>query len=304
MKLSFVEVSGFRGIRDKTRIELPPGFAVLTGRNGAGKSTILDAIDFALTGTINKFSVKSAKGGGLDEHIWWVGSGRAEQNYVSVGFTDGNGTHFSIKRSQSHGLETGHQELILQLCSNQDSLPPSAETLMQTTLIRDETIVALSLDLPEQQRFAAVRAAIGGLIGPDYSRRTGAIITAADSARQRQALRSSQAQDELGRALTELTETRSAAERSSDISHALNVLEQMLPSLPSDPRERAEAARSYLADRKRALREIEDAIARSRALTPEITCLSSQKYEHKKKLPSRNINGSSNKRAELTTPFG
>ena len=85
MKLEFVEIAGFRGFRDKTRFDLPPGFAVLCGRNGAGKSTVLDAIDFALTGTINKFSVRAARGGGLEDHIWWVGSGTPEANYVSVG---------------------------------------------------------------------------------------------------------------------------------------------------------------------------------------------------------------------------
>lgn len=53
MRLAFVEVSGFRGFRAKTRFEIPSGFAVLTGRNGAGKSTVFDAIDFAVTGTIN-----------------------------------------------------------------------------------------------------------------------------------------------------------------------------------------------------------------------------------------------------------
>jgi len=69
MKLDFVEMAGFRGFREKTRFDFPAGFAVLTGRNGVGKSTILDAIDFAVTGTINKFAFKSAKGGGLDEVI-------------------------------------------------------------------------------------------------------------------------------------------------------------------------------------------------------------------------------------------
>jgi len=49
MKLEFVEISGFRGFRDKTRFEFPLGFAVLSGGNGAGKSTVLDAVDFALT---------------------------------------------------------------------------------------------------------------------------------------------------------------------------------------------------------------------------------------------------------------
>ena len=46
MKLEFVELAGFRGFRDKTRFQLPAGFTVLTGRNGVGKSTVLDAIDF------------------------------------------------------------------------------------------------------------------------------------------------------------------------------------------------------------------------------------------------------------------
>jgi hypothetical protein len=63
MKVEFVEMAGFRGFREKTRIVLPPGFAVLNGHNGTGKSTVLDAIDYALTGTINKFSVKARKAG-------------------------------------------------------------------------------------------------------------------------------------------------------------------------------------------------------------------------------------------------
>ena len=67
MKLDYVELAGFRGFRDKTRFDLPSGFAVLSGRNGTGKSTLLDAVDFALTGTINKFGVTEAKGGGLLE---------------------------------------------------------------------------------------------------------------------------------------------------------------------------------------------------------------------------------------------
>src|SRR6266446_3396432 len=159
MKLAFVEVAGFRAFKDKTRFDLPGGFAVLTGRNGAGKSTVLDAVDFVLTGTINKYVVKDARGGGLDEHIWWVGEARAD---------------------------TG------------------PETLMQTTLIRDETIAGLSLDLPEQARFSAVRAALGGLAGTDHTERTGALLGAANSVETEQKARVTQAQEELGRALSAL----------------------------------------------------------------------------------------------------
>src|SRR5687767_15953615 len=101
MKLDFVELVGFRGFRDKERFEIPGGFVVLSGRNGAGKSTVLDAVEFALTGTINKFLVKEARGGGLDAHIWWVGTGDALEHYVTVGFVDEDGHRFEVTRSRS-----------------------------------------------------------------------------------------------------------------------------------------------------------------------------------------------------------
>src|SRR5260370_4570376 len=171
MKLEFVEVAGFRGFRDKTRFDIPPGFAVLVGRNGAGKSTVLDAVDFALTGTINKFDVKTAKGGGLDEHIWWVGDGKAEEHYVSVGFTDSDDKKLVFTRDRS-GNHPNPADIVQGLCVNGGGEPMSVETLMQTSLIRDERIGAFSLDLPEQPRFAYARAAIAGIGGRAYPQRT------------------------------------------------------------------------------------------------------------------------------------
>ena len=48
MKLTFVEIAGFRGFKDKTRFDMPGGFVVLTGRNGVGKSTVLMESIFCL----------------------------------------------------------------------------------------------------------------------------------------------------------------------------------------------------------------------------------------------------------------
>jgi DNA repair exonuclease SbcCD ATPase subunit len=100
MRISFVELAGFRGFKDRTRFDFPSGFVVLTGRNGAGKSTVLDAIDFALTGTIDKYAETKAKGGGLDSHIWWVGDGQPKEHFVRVGFRDSEGEDFTITRSR------------------------------------------------------------------------------------------------------------------------------------------------------------------------------------------------------------
>ena len=60
MKLEYIEVCGFRGFRNVERFNFGAGFTVISGRNGVGKSTVCDAIEFALTGEIGKYSVESA----------------------------------------------------------------------------------------------------------------------------------------------------------------------------------------------------------------------------------------------------
>jgi DNA repair exonuclease SbcCD ATPase subunit len=279
MKLEFIELAGFRGFRNKTRFDLPGGFTVLSGRNGSGKSTLLDAIDFAITGTINKFSVKEARGGGLDEHIWWVGEGKSEAHYVSVGFIADGGEHFVITRSRERGCDTPPQEILNRLGNSQLAVRSSVDTLMQTTLIRDELIAGLSLDLPEQARFAAVRAAIGGMVGPDYSERTEAILAAANTARNRQNERVKEAQNELGRVLGEITEARSNAERSAGISEALRVIESLAPSLPSGLAEKTEAVRRLIAERRLVLRELENARLSVEELQPELMFFNSSESQ-------------------------
>jgi hypothetical protein len=117
-------------------------------------------------------------------------------------------------------------------------------------LIRDERIVAFSLDLPEQQRFAAVRAAIGGIIGPDYSERTSALVIAANYVKEEQERRFAETQAELSRTLTELTEARSLAERSTDIAEALRIINSIKIELPKAPGDRAQVIRGLIANRK------------------------------------------------------
>jgi chromosome segregation protein len=274
MKVSFVEISGFRGFRDKVRFDLPSGFAVINGRNGSGKSTILDAIGFAITGTITKFAVRGARGGGLDEHIWWVGSGDPEAHYVSVGLDDGNGDPFIITRSRDRGADRTPEEIAAHLCDPAEQVAP--EILMQTTLIRDELIAGLSLDLPEQARFAAVRTAIGGMLGPDYSKRTNAIVDATTKARSAQQIRVQQRQEELGRTLSELTEARSVAERSASVSEAVRMLETLGIRLPDTLTERIEAVRGAIVDKRESLQELESARLRSVAIQEELRFFDSE----------------------------
>src|ERR1017187_7299286 len=140
---------------------------------------------------------------------------------------------------------TGHSpdQIVRHLCKDSSTVRASVQTLLKTTLIRDEFIASLSLDLPEQTRFTLVRDAIGHLIGPDYSARTAAIVTAANAAKGKQEGRVKELQSELGRLLGQLTEARSAAERSADISEALRFIESQSISLPGDLNQRSAALR-------------------------------------------------------------
>jgi chromosome segregation protein len=275
MKLEFVELSGFRGFRDKARFDLAKGFTVLSGHNGTGKSTVLDAIDFALTGTINKFNVKAAKGGGLEEHIWWVGPGKVQGHYVSVGFVNDADERFVVSRSRESGCTVQPTEIIDRLCSERSGHKASVETLLQTTLIRDEFIAGLSLDLPEQMRFTLVREAIGSMVGPDYSARTSAILTAASTAKNRQDDRIKEVQNELGRTLSDLTDARSLAERSADLTEALKVIESLPVSLPSRLAERVEVIQAFIAERRLALHQLDEMRTRLKEMENEVAFFSS-----------------------------
>lgn len=279
MKLEFIEMEGFRGFLHRVRFDIPPGFLVIVGRNGVGKSTILDAVDFALTGTINKFDVERARGGGLLEHLWWVGDGRAERHFVSVGFVDGTGSRFVVTRYRDKPDAEG---LVDVLCRMHDERvaagdPVGGSALMKTTLIRDEFISASSLDLPGQQRFNTVRAAIGAIIGPDHSKRTGKILAEAKDVLSNEQGRLNMQQAELGRLLAQLTEARTEAAQSSDISEALKLVAEAVPN--HEVRASAEEVRRMIADRRAALANFNRARARSAEMSEQRTRVRSDAFK-------------------------
>jgi len=269
MKLEFVEIEGFRGFRQRARFEIPPGFLVIAGRNGVGKSTILDAIDFALTGSINKYDVEKAKGGGLQEHIWWLGEGHAEKHYVSVGFIDDLGDHFIVTRSRDKHDAEGLTEILSRLYDTQVTGDHNADgiALMDTTLIRDEIISASSLDLPGQQRFNTVKAAIGSIVGPDYTERTGKIFAEAKAVLTEEQNKLKSQQAELGRLLAQLTEARTEATQSSDVAEALKLVAEAAPN--SGDKTSAAEVRGIVADRRSALASFNRARARSAEMSTQ-----------------------------------
>jgi DNA repair exonuclease SbcCD ATPase subunit len=152
MKLDFVEVCGFRGFRDKLRVTFGSSFTVITGRNGVGKSSLFDAVEYALTGSIDKYTVEKAAQESLSDYLWCRGAGKAEAYYVTASFRGDAGEVFTITRSRESGADKTAAEIEAALCRG---LRPddALRQLCRTSIIRDEWIAALSVDLSETERF-------------------------------------------------------------------------------------------------------------------------------------------------------
>lgn len=252
MRLDYVEVCGFRGFREKVRVDFGRGFTVITGRNGVGKSTLCDAVEFAILGEIAKYTVESAAKETVRDYIWWRGDGSPTGHYVTAAFIDRNGKTFSITRTRDGGANKTPAEIEDQLCQGSAPDDPLRQ-LCKTSVIRDEWIASLSLDLSETQRFDLVRAALGSVEGTGLAAKAKAVVTLAEATCGRVEASYQEARSVLQGALVELSEATEAANRSSDISTAMAVLDRVIPPSDGELAQRIDLAQRTLPNRRRRL---------------------------------------------------
>lgn len=164
MKLTHVDLCGFRGYRKPVRIEFADRFTIIDGRNGVGKSTIFDAIEFALTGTVTKYDDAKASGETVADYIWWTGEGPTpEDRYVEVGFRN-HEDKLAVRRTQFEAPDSNELARIVAALVDTRLAPKNPiGQLCATSIIRDEQIAGLSLDLKEADRYALLRDALGAI---------------------------------------------------------------------------------------------------------------------------------------------
>jgi chromosome segregation protein len=265
MKLDYVEVCGFRGFRDKVRIDFGKGFTVITGRNGVGKSTLCDAVEFAITGLIEKYAVEKSAKESLADYLWWRGEGKPQAHYVTASFVRDDGEPFTITRTREGGADRLPEEIHAVLCSG--SAPEDAlRQLTRTSIIRDEWIAALSLDLSETERFDLVRSALGALEGSEAAAKAREVVTAADAAHTRTEAAYETARTRLGERLTQQSEIQATLSRTGDVSAALTTVAAAVPEAPTDMAARIEAARGALADGRARAARVADAVGAGQQL--------------------------------------
>jgi len=259
MRLDSIEICGFRGFRDLVQITFGRGFTVITGRNGVGKSTLCDAVEFAITGSISKYAVEKAAKESLSDYLWWRGEGVPDAHYVKVSFVDDDGELFTITRTRESGADHSVDEIHAMLCHS--SAPDDAlRQLTRTSIIRDEWIAALSLDLTETERFDLVRSALGALEGSEAGSRAKEVVAAAEAAHSKDENVYGAARSRLTDKLTQQSEAQAALSRSGDLSSALQIIGAAAPEAPPELTERLTAGRHALANGRVRLDKMEDAL--------------------------------------------
>lgn len=265
MKLESIEVCGFRGFRDKLCINFGAGFTVITGRNGVGKSTLFDAVEYALTGTIDKYTIAKAAQETLSDYLWWRGSGKAAAHYVTVSFRGDEGEVFTITRSRESGADKTPAEIEEALCRNER--PDDAlRQLCKTSIIRDEWIAGLSVDLSETERFDLVRSALGLGQGSEYAAKAKAVVKVAESAHAAKKSIYLEARNQLTLSLAQLAEAKDAISRTGDVSAAMQTLVTATPGAQQELISRLAVGRATLADNRARLGPIGEAIFHGREI--------------------------------------
>lgn len=229
MKLSFVEMSGFRGYRDQIRIDFGFDVTIIDGRNGVGKSTIFDAVEFALTGSIAKYQEAKANKENVDDYIWWIGSTEGpDERYVSVGFID-DGMETVVKRTSLQPESAENLQIVIKKLFDEDVAPSAAlGQLCKSTIIRDELIAALSLDLKETDRYALLSSAIGASGSDEWIAKAKEIHEASKLEKKSAAEQSERTKFEATQAQMKVDQQRARSQNDQQLRTAISQLEELL----------------------------------------------------------------------------
>lgn len=233
MKLDFIEMCGFRGFREKVRIDFGGGFTVISGRNGVGKSTVCDAIEFGLTGQISKYAVESADRENVRDYYWWRGSGRPESHFVRVGFSNDASEPFVVTRTLEDQADKSVDEIVHALCIGDTPEDPITQ-LIKTSVLRDEWIAAQSLDLKETERFDLVRAAFGAVENSEYSAKAKEIVKVAEDRVKSAESAYESTKSELSRSLADFSQASELAIQNTDVEAAVAALRSILRHSSND----------------------------------------------------------------------
>ncbi len=285
MKLHSLTICGFRGFREELKVDFASGFTIITGRNGVGKSTICDAIEFVITGKIDKYKIEKSAQETFEDYLWWRGDGTPKSHYVTLEFINEEGEISTFTRYRAKGLSVELDSIEKLLCQSKTKPSEALHQLCRTTIIRDELIAAYSLDLNETDRFDLVRSALGAIDGPDYSSRAKNVLAASDKAFKEAEKSYENTRLRLNDALTKLTQIRDSALKSGDAMDALKALQKHIPEIPDDINKAIKIAKQSYKNKKMLLNGMGELLNEARTIQELRSSFDTQKKQLSKIQP-------------------
>lgn len=268
MIVESIHLAGFRGFRAPVQVPFAPGFNVIQGANGAGKSTLCDALEFCLTGRITKYAVEKGANENVSDYIWWRGSDAAPEHFVRVTFRLDNGESITVDRNQegcSHSLDE-----ITNLFCLEDAPQDALSVLLDTTIIRDESIAALSLDLSDSERYQRVQRALGAVSTEKLLSRAGAVSRVVDEHARSSASQLEDLRQQMGQLLGQRSEAQGQLAHASNAPAAVAALVRLLGDASADESTLIQSARAYYGQQQTWLRDATSAADRVRRLSAEL----------------------------------
>lgn len=256
MKIERLTISGFRGFRDRVEVPFARGFTVIDGRNGVGKSTLFDAIEFCLTGHLSKYGEMKAGGESVADYLWWKGDGPSPaERFVELTLSDGD-EQITVRRTP---IEAPAAEILARVEAGMvyaDMAPSSPlPQLCAASIIRDENIASLSLDLTETQRYAKLRQAIGAIDADEWSERGARLLSIAKKRSEQARAEVIAANASMADANRRIDEARAAIAPETAVSEAAQTLSALLHFGTTAPDQLISPGREFVASRERQSRD-------------------------------------------------
>lgn len=256
MKIARLTISGFRGFRDRVEVPFAPSFTVIDGRNGVGKSTLFDAIEFSLTGHLSKYGDMKASGESVADYLWWKGDGPSPaERFVELTLLDGD-EEIVLRRTP---IEEPKADLLARVEAgmvNKGMAPPSPlPQLCAASIIRDENIASLSLDLTESQRYAKLRQAIGAIDADEWAERGSRLLSTAKKRSEQARAEVAAANAAVADANRRIDDARAALAPEAAVNEAAQTLAGLLQFSSTAPDQLLSPGREFVALRDRQIRD-------------------------------------------------
>jgi hypothetical protein len=153
---------------------------------------------------------------------------------VSIGIVDEMGKELIVTRGPQGLINLEENEIRNKLCDLDLSPAEELKQLCRTSIIRDETITSLSVDLPEVERFAFVKSAIGSRDFAPIEKRMKAVIETISTQHVALETNYQDVRNRINALTADLSAAKVDAARVEDISDAERLLREVLEKPTED----------------------------------------------------------------------